>query len=76
MYNSPSNLHHLEKLVSDLVNQISLLTAENRDIKERLAYLEWDLHRENGCLQAENLSLRQMVDYCSEEYNPLEDSLR
>ena len=44
MYNSPSNLHHLEKLVSDLVNQISLLTAENRAIKERLAYLEWDLH--------------------------------
>jgi len=26
------------------------------------------LTRENGCLQAENLSLRQMVDYCSEEY--------
>ena len=49
MYNSHSNLHHLEKLVSDLVNQISLLTAENRAIKERLAYLEWDLHRENGC---------------------------
>ena len=76
MYNSHSNLHHLEKLVSDLVTQISLLTAENRAIKEILAYLEWDLHRENGCLQAENLSLRQMVDYCSEEYNSLEDSLR
>jgi len=76
MYNSHSNLHPLEKLVSDLVTQISLLTAENRAIKERLAYLEWDLHRENGCLQAENLSLRQMVDYCSEEYNSLEDSLR
>ena len=57
MYNSHINLHHLEKLVSDLVTQISLLTAENRAIKERLAYLEWDLHRENGCLQAENLSL-------------------
>ncbi|GEA28455.1 hypothetical protein MiAbW_03030 [Microcystis aeruginosa NIES-4325] len=49
MYNSHSNLHHLEKLVSDLVTQISLLTAENRAIKERLAYLEWDLHRENRC---------------------------
>ena len=44
MDNSHSNLHHLEELVSDLSNQISLLTAENRAIKERLAYLEWDLH--------------------------------
>jgi regulator of replication initiation timing len=76
MYNSLSNLHHLEELVSDLANQINLLTTENQAIKERLAYLEWDLHRENGCLQAENLSLRHMVDYSSEEYNSLEDSLR
>ncbi|TRT82898.1 MAG: hypothetical protein EWV63_18655 [Microcystis aeruginosa Ma_OC_H_19870700_S124] len=36
MYNSHSNLHHLEKLVSDLVTQISLLTAENRVFKEGL----------------------------------------
>ncbi|NCS07373.1 MAG: hypothetical protein GPJ07_12600 [Microcystis aeruginosa G13-07] len=49
MDNSHSNLHHLEELVSDLSNQISLLTAENRAIKERLTYLESDLHRENGC---------------------------
>lgn len=76
MHNSLSNPHHLEELVSDLANQISLLTAENHAIKERLAYLEWDLHRENSCLQAENSSLRSMVDYSSEEYCPLEDSLR
>jgi hypothetical protein len=34
--NSHTNLHHLEELVSDLVNQISLLTAENRVLKEGL----------------------------------------
>jgi hypothetical protein len=36
MHNSHSNLHHLDELVSDLANQISLLTAENRALKEGL----------------------------------------
>lgn len=36
MDNSHSNPHHLDELFSDLANQISLVTAENRVLKEGL----------------------------------------
>ena len=70
------NLSNLPECFSHLIEQINLLTAENKAIKERLAYLEYDLHTENGRLQDEKLELRQMVDYSSDEYCSCEDSFR
>lgn len=69
------NSSNLEDCLIYLVNQINLLTAENKAIKDRLAYLEYDLHAENGRLQDENLGLRQMADYSSDEYCSYEDVL-
>lgn len=60
------NLSNKEDCISYLVNQINLLIAENKAIKERIAYLEYDLHAENGRLQDENLGLQQIID-CSSD---------
>lgn len=43
-------------------------------MRDRLTYLEYDLHNENQRLKDEIVYFRQEVDYSSEDYCSNEDS--
>jgi hypothetical protein len=68
---NPSNV---EDVFRSLVAQIKSLQSENKEIKDRLTYLESTLHTENERLRDENFGWRQAVDYYSEDYCSNEDS--
>jgi hypothetical protein len=78
---NPQNNQPRTQRVSDLVDPIRSL-LENIEIlltrmqhleqkctnlEERQSYLEYDLHNDNGNLKAENLGLRQQLDYPSDD---------
>jgi predicted nucleic acid-binding Zn-ribbon protein len=50
-----------------LVTRVQHLEQKYTNLKKRQSYLEYDLHNANANLKAENLGLRQQVDYPSDD---------
>ncbi len=49
-----------------LLTRMQHLEQKCTNLEERQSYLEYDLHNDNGNLKAENLGLRQQLDYPSD----------
>jgi hypothetical protein len=49
-----------------LMTRMQHLEQKCTSLEERQSYLEYDLHNDNGNLKAENLGLRQQLDYPSD----------
>jgi hypothetical protein len=60
--------------IEDLENKFQYLQTEYKTMRDRLTYLEYDLHTKNQQLRDENFYFRQEVDYSSQDYCSHEDS--
>lgn len=49
-----------------LLTRMQHLEQKCTNLEERQSYLEYDLHNDRGNLKAENLGLRQQLDYPSD----------
>lgn len=50
-----------------LLTRMQHLEQKCTNLEERQSYLEYDLHTDNANLKAENLGLRQQLDYPSDD---------
>lgn len=67
-------LYYLIGRIEKVEEIIELYQTEHQMIKDRLTYLEYDLHAEVQRLRDENFGLRLEPNYSSEEYTSKEDS--
>jgi len=56
-----------DKTIEILQTRMQNLEQKCTNLEKRQSYLEYDLHNANANLKAENLGLRQQVDYPSDD---------